>query len=335
MSGFRKGFTIVELLIVVVVIAILAAITIVAYNGIRDRATTSAMQSDFSQTARLLESEKVKTGTDTFPSGAPTTLATGYTYNAVNSGVGYCLSRVYSGVNYFITSASTTPTKGSCEGLVGWWKMNGNVQDSSGFGQHGSLNSVTAASDNNGNANGALSFGGSPGRIEFSNTTISNSVKPGLPMTYSTWIRPTNISGARTLFQNDLFQCAAPALYNGIKFIVEGGALKLYMGNGGGCGGNSRYDKTTATTAVVNNTWQHIAFSIDASRNMSLYVNGVDLGGTYAGTATSIAYTTAPSLIGSTSDNTSYFEGLMDDTRLFNRALSPTEINNLYIAGAQ
>ncbi|MEP9385196.1 type IV pilin protein [Nocardioides cheoyonin] len=43
------GFTLVELLIVIVVIAILAAITLVTYNGIQDRANDAAVQSDLQQ----------------------------------------------------------------------------------------------------------------------------------------------------------------------------------------------------------------------------------------------------------------------------------------------
>ena len=42
----QRGFTIVELLIVIVVIGVLAAITIVAYNGIQSRARDSARVSD-------------------------------------------------------------------------------------------------------------------------------------------------------------------------------------------------------------------------------------------------------------------------------------------------
>ena len=51
----QQGFTIVELLIVIVVIAILAAISIVAYNGIQSRSKTSAGFSLAGQVVKKLE----------------------------------------------------------------------------------------------------------------------------------------------------------------------------------------------------------------------------------------------------------------------------------------
>jgi len=45
----QRGFTIVELLIVIVVIAILAAISVVAYNGIQARSATAKRDADISQ----------------------------------------------------------------------------------------------------------------------------------------------------------------------------------------------------------------------------------------------------------------------------------------------
>lgn len=59
----NKGFTIVELLIVVVVIAILAAITIVAYNGIQNRAQAARADSDIATYNKAILSAREARGT--------------------------------------------------------------------------------------------------------------------------------------------------------------------------------------------------------------------------------------------------------------------------------
>lgn len=48
-SDVRFGFTLVELLIVIVVVAVLAAITTMAYSGVQNRANDSVIQSDLRQ----------------------------------------------------------------------------------------------------------------------------------------------------------------------------------------------------------------------------------------------------------------------------------------------
>lgn len=58
----KQGFTIVELLIVIVVIAILAAISIVAYNGIQQRARDTARKNDLAQLAKSLKLYNVDNG---------------------------------------------------------------------------------------------------------------------------------------------------------------------------------------------------------------------------------------------------------------------------------
>ena len=55
MKRAQAGFTIVELLIVIVIIGILAAITIVAYNGIQERANFSKSQSDLSALNKAIQ----------------------------------------------------------------------------------------------------------------------------------------------------------------------------------------------------------------------------------------------------------------------------------------
>lgn len=65
----QKGFTIVELLIVIVVIGILAAITIVAYSGIQDRSRFAKSRADFNTMQKGLEMYKADKGAYPVTSG--------------------------------------------------------------------------------------------------------------------------------------------------------------------------------------------------------------------------------------------------------------------------
>jgi len=80
MNLYKKnvGFTIVELLIVIVVIAILAAISIVAYNGIQQRARDTQRSSDISGIVKGLELYYIDKGT--YP------IVGGSTSSGMNSG---------------------------------------------------------------------------------------------------------------------------------------------------------------------------------------------------------------------------------------------------------
>lgn len=79
MMGIRKkqtGFTIVELLIVIVIIGILAAITIVAYNGIQGRARDTQRAQDMQTIVKALEIYKATNGV--YPAAVGTANASGW-----------------------------------------------------------------------------------------------------------------------------------------------------------------------------------------------------------------------------------------------------------------
>lgn len=71
---YSNGFTIVELLIVIVVIGILAAITVVAYNGIQQRANNAKIASDLAQIQKAIITARANRESPLFviyPNGAP------------------------------------------------------------------------------------------------------------------------------------------------------------------------------------------------------------------------------------------------------------------------
>ena len=122
----QSGFTIVELLIVVVVIAILAAITIVSYNGIQKRAKETAVISNLNGVSKQIKLDQVASTSEQYPAslsaanGGKGIVATeGYVYQyTVNNTVSpstFCITASYSKIDYMITESSS-PIPGVCAG---------------------------------------------------------------------------------------------------------------------------------------------------------------------------------------------------------------------------
>jgi len=111
------GFTIVELLIVIVVIGILAAITIVAYNGVQNRSYDTTVQSDLSNMAKKIELEAVDQGSYVIPTATTGIKITKSAYQTTLNNVYFCRNpttnqfalsaRSRSGKQYKYTSSSS------------------------------------------------------------------------------------------------------------------------------------------------------------------------------------------------------------------------------------
>ncbi|MFZ3009578.1 MAG: prepilin-type N-terminal cleavage/methylation domain-containing protein [Candidatus Microsaccharimonas sp.] len=119
----QLGFTIVELLVVIVVIGILAALTVVAYNGVTNQTKVSVVKSGLSSASKKIVNYATENN-DFYP----TTLAvlgiinssdTSYQYSVSNTGTtkSYCLTITVQNLSYFQNNTTnTTPTEGACTG---------------------------------------------------------------------------------------------------------------------------------------------------------------------------------------------------------------------------
>lgn len=119
------GFTIVELLIVIVIIAILAAITIIAFNQMRIRAADSALASDLMSAAKSIELTKAQLGNYpaslddlTYNKDSIQNSKTSWQYSITGSGStqGFCLTGTMDSRTKNITSGGTTAVNGVCAG---------------------------------------------------------------------------------------------------------------------------------------------------------------------------------------------------------------------------
>jgi hypothetical protein len=201
-------------------------------------------------------------------------------------------------------------------GLAAYYPFNGNANDASGNGINGTVNGATLIPDRFGIANSAYSFNGTNNYISFATVPTTNVDD----WTMTAWVQPASLPEfgiAVSIGYDD-------AVYgDGYSFGISGDPagtsgsqlFALY-------GGISWYEQGFNFTSTSQ--WYQVVI-LRSAGVLSSYVNGVLI-------STGIGITPrVPTAFRIGSNNGyNYFNGSIDDVRIYNRALSSTEVAQLY-----
>ena len=219
--------------------------------------------------------------------------------------------------------SSTLPT----EGLVAYYPFNGNANDESGNGHNGTVNGATITNDRFGSDNSAYRFDGVDDVILIPDASELNMTDA---LTISMWVMP-ELSN-----QDDGAGIICKGVGNGGEVysvsIQIGTALKFYTWKSGTFYENQVFNWIDNTTLY---NWRHLVVIFDGPNNCSkIYDNLAKIG--FNNSFPSLLDTNDHDLsIGSrerssTSGYSMNFKGIIDDVRIYNRALSEEEITALY-----
>jgi Concanavalin A-like lectin/glucanases superfamily/Domain of unknown function (DUF1929) len=213
-----------------------------------------------------------------------------------------------------IAEATTPAAPPTPTGLVGAWGFNEATgtaaADASGNGNAGTITGATWTTQ--GRHGNALSFNGTNSIVRVAS---SASLNLGSAMTLSAWVRPTATqSGWRTIVQRQVDAYLLHASNDTGPLRPAGGATLA-----------DTVQWLSGPTAITVNAWTHLAVTYDGA-TIRLFVNG-----TQAATRTAtgaIQTTTTPLWIGGNQPYGEHFQGLIDEVRVYNRALTQTDIHN-------
>lgn len=173
--------------------------------------------------------------------------------------------------------------------------------------------------------NHALNFDGVNDYVNMNN--VLNNLS--FPFTAETWVYWKGASRRNGIITSDN---DPQFYYHGFWILVNpSGSLEVFLGNGGIAANFSRRNKTSPANALPVNQWAHIAVVVRGLTNMSIYINGIDVGGTYAGSGGNMQSSSHPFVIGRWTYNQStgedyFFNGFIDEVRIWRRERTQPQI---------
>ena len=122
---YRRAFTLIEFMIVMIVIAVLTGLVIVGWNAASSKAKIASLQADVTQTAKLIGIDFAARGNITYTTalsslnqgkGASPSAGNTLTYTYNNSGIkpAYCISASNGDDSYMISSLVLNAQPGRC-----------------------------------------------------------------------------------------------------------------------------------------------------------------------------------------------------------------------------
>jgi hypothetical protein len=211
--------------------------------------------------------------------------------------------------DFTISFSVAAPTGGGRIAFYGFSEGSGtSVNDSSSNGHTGTIAGATWSTQ--GRFGNALSFDGLNDWVTVNSTSLLN-LTTG--MTLEAWVYPTTI----------------PTTYTAVAIKENGTDLSYALGAGSPSGPPGVFATTQAEiaasgpTTLAVNTWSHLAATYDGTM-LRLYINGGQVA--QAAMSGAMAVSSGALRLGGNSPNGYWFQGRLDELRIYNRALTQAEI---------
>jgi prepilin-type N-terminal cleavage/methylation domain-containing protein len=213
---------------------------------------------------------------------------------------------------------------------VGVWDFNETVgssaADRSGYNQIGTLSvGATWSSDTPGGSGRSVSFNGSSGFVE---VPYSSALAPTPAVTFGAWIKPNNLSADQRVisktqtggYQLSFNEGTCPGEICGFVFVGGGYHVVRHP-----------------VSALTVGKWHHLMASYDGE-TFKLYLDGKEIGSN-ATPSGPIQYSIANALCignepGATCTDGSFFNGHIDEVRIYAKSLTAREVGELYAISA-
>jgi hypothetical protein len=202
------------------------------------------------------------------------------------------------------------------QGLVAYYPFNGNANDESGNGNNGTVNGALITNDRFGNSNQAYSFNGISNYINIPDNQNFHTLNS---ITISTWFKSLDSTNYWAKLVAKHYDASSGSFYivwehNYIRFsaITNFQYAGINSGN------------------IIDGEWHHACGVYDGT-TMYLYIDGILINS--SPNNGSIKETNYPVTIANSERWNEYYQGSIDDIRIYNRALTYDEIQTLYHEG--